>query len=181
MERQQFSRQCRKAAGVATRPSGLERVISPWDETKLAHADVEQLHLHLARSGVRSTTAENPDHRYLLLRARRKGPPSCSIAEKGNEIAPSQCRPQAQDYVAIQLQQGLGADEMGLGDQFAEQQFLTANVAVRHQQAQHSDIADRAARHHSCRGRLHADLPRHSDRLTVRRSGFSARRGQDLQ
>jgi hypothetical protein len=32
----------------------FERVISPWDETKLAHSDVEQLHLHLARSGVRS-------------------------------------------------------------------------------------------------------------------------------
>ena len=105
-----------EAAGVATCPSGLERVISPWDETKLAHAGVEQLHLHLARSGFRSATDENPDHRYQLLCARRKGPGSCSTAERGNEIAPSPCRPQAQDYVAIQLQKGLGADEMGLGD-----------------------------------------------------------------
>jgi hypothetical protein len=70
MERPQFSRQCRKRLASLPAHRVFERIISPWDETKLAHADVEQLHLHLARSGVRSEALRALEERPMGVKRR---------------------------------------------------------------------------------------------------------------
>jgi hypothetical protein len=51
----------------------------------------------------------------------------CWTARKASECLHS---PSPALNHAIQLHQGFGADEMELRDQFAEQQFLAANVAM---------------------------------------------------
>ncbi len=48
MKRQQFGRQRRNPAGVASCPTCLEHVIFPFDEAELSHAGAEQLHLYHA-------------------------------------------------------------------------------------------------------------------------------------